>query len=193
MAAPVDALTLVLEADTQGFQQGMKRAQKSAKDLQEDQNALAFQNGVLLASLESLTSGLNGLVGGYSKTINAARDMNIINEQQYEGLLQTQKQMELLIGPVEMVISTFKIFNAVLLMNPIILIVMAIIALVVVLVLIEKETGIFIGTLRSMNDVFQAMIMDIKGIGDGLEGLTSKFEIFGDIGDKISGYVGSIT
>ena len=191
--ATADALTLVLEADPTNFEQGMGRAEQSADDFKQTQEQVAMQNLETMAAMEAVTSGLNGLVGGYSKTINAARDMNIINEQQYEGLLQTQKQMELLIGPVEMVISTFKIFNAVLLMNPIILIVMAIIALVVVLVLIEKETGIFIGTLRSMNDVFQAMIMDIKGIGDGLEGLTSKFEIFGDIGDKISGYVGSIT
>ena len=191
--AVADALTLVLEADPTNFEQGMGRAEQSADGFKESQEQVALQNLETMAALEQFTSGLNGLVGGYSKSINAAKDMNMVTEQQYEALLQTQKQMELLIGPIEMVISAVKIMNAVMLMNPVILIVVAIIALIVVLALIEKETGIFINALEKMNDAVKELVDWIQGLGDGLDGLVAKFDIIGDIGDRVSGYIGSIT
>ena len=191
--AVADALTLVLEADPTNFEQGMERAEQSADDFKDTQEQVELQNLETMAAMESLTSGLNGLVGGYSKSINAAKDMNIVTEEQYEALLQTQKQMELLIGPIEMVISSVKIMNAVMLMNPVILIVAAIIALIVVLALIEKETGIFINALEKMNYAVKDLVEWIQGLGDGLDGLVSKFDILGDIGDRVSGYIGSIT
>ena len=191
--AVADALTLVLEADPTNFEQGMGRAEQAADDFKDTQEEVALQNLETMAAMEALTSGLNGLVGGYSKSINAAKDMNIVTEEQYEALLQTQKQMELLIGPIEMVISAVKIMNAVMLMNPVILIVAAIIALIVVLVLIEKETGVFTDALGKMNDAVKELVDWIQGLADGLDGLVSKFDVIGDIGDKISGYVGSIT
>ena len=94
--AIADALSLVLEAETSNYENNIKKAEKSTKDLQKEQDSLAFQNSVTLASFEALTSGLNGIVGGYSKTINAAKDLNIVNEEQYESLLRSQKQLELL-------------------------------------------------------------------------------------------------
>mgnify|MGYP003146256420 FL=1 len=103
-----------------------------------------------MAAMEALTSGLNGLIGGYSKTINAARDLGMVNEAQYQQMIDMQKQFELLAGPLEMVISGFKLLNAVMLMNPVILIVVAIIALIAVLVIIEMKTGIFINSLEKM-------------------------------------------
>ena len=69
----------------------------------------------------------------------------------------------------------------------------ALIALIVVLGLIEKETGVFTDALGKMNDSVKELVDWIQGLADGLDGLVAKFDIIGDIGDKISGYVGSIT
>ena len=189
----VDALTLVLEADPTNFEQGMDRAEQSADEFKQTQEQVELQNLQTMAAMEALTSGLNGLIGGYSKTINAARDLGMVNEEQYQQMIDMQKQFELLAGPLEMVISGFKLLNAVMLMNPVILIVVAIIALIAVLVIIEMKTGIFINSLEKMNDAVKELVDWIQGLADGLDGLTAKFDILGDIGDRVSGYVGSIT
>ena len=189
----VDALNIVMEADTTNFQAGMRQAESSTADLRKEQDSAAFQAQVLMGAMEQLTSGLNGLVGGYSKSINAAKDLNMVNEEQYESLLKTQKQMELVIGPLELVISGFKIFNAVLLLNPIILVVAAIALLILGLTYLELKTGIITDSFRAMGDAIQGIIDYIEGLADGLDNLTSKFDVITDIGDRVSGYVGSIT
>tara|TARA_R100000458_G_scaffold11194_1_gene8916 strand:+ start:2117 stop:2695 length:579 start_codon:yes stop_codon:yes gene_type:complete len=191
--AVADALTLVLEADPTNFEQGMGKAEQAADDFKEKQEEVALQNLETMASLEAITSGLNGLVGGYSKGINAMRDMNYVSEEQYQSLLQLQKQMELVIGPIEMIISAVKIMNAVMLMNPIMLIVVAIIALVAVLIILEMKFGVITSSIQLANEAMKDFKEWIFGIGDGLDGLAAKFEIIGDIGDKLTGYVGSIT
>mgnify|MGYP003645735946 CR=1 FL=1 len=191
--AVADALQLVLEADVTNYEQGMEKAEQSTQDFKKEQDSAAFQNQVTLASLEAMTSGLNGLVGGYSKTINAAKDLNMVNEAQYESLLRSQKQLELLVGPLELVISGFKIFNAVLLMNPIILIVAGIAILILGLVYLEMKTQFASNAFKEMATTVRMMSVWVGGLSDGLDGLVSKFEIIGDIGDKLTGYVGSIT
>ena len=185
--ATADALTLVLEADPTNFEQGMGRAEQSADDFKQTQEQVAMQNLETMAAMEAVTSGLNGLVGGYSKSINAARDMNIVSEAQYETLLKTQKQMELLIGPIEMIISVTKIMNAVMLMNPIILIVIAVIALVAVLILLEMKFGVLTSAVESINDVFDAWKEKVDNIKDSIDGLLSKADAITDIGDRITG------
>ena len=188
-----DALSLVLEADTSNYETNMKKAEQETQDLRKEQDSLAFQNSVTLASFEALTSGLNGIVGGYSKTINAANDLNIVNEKQYESLLRSQKQLELLVGPLELVISGFKIFNAVLLMNPLILLAVAIVALVALLVYLEVTTGAVTETFTLMHQAILLMIRPVTDLQDAFEGLQTKFENLTNIGDRVSGYVGSIT
>jgi hypothetical protein len=170
----VDALNMVLQADASNFEQGMGKAENAADDFKEKQEEVALQNLETMAALEAVTSGLNGLVGGYSKSINAARDMNIVSEAQYESLLQTQKQMELLIGPIEMIISVTKIMNAVMLMNPMILIAVAIIALIAGLVLLEMKYGTLTKAVESMNDVFDKWKQTVSDIKDQIDGLLSR-------------------
>ena len=189
----VDALNIVMEADTTDFQAGMKQAESSTSSLRKEQDSAAFQAQVYMGALEQLTSGLNGLVGGYSKSINAAKDLNMVSEEQYESLLRTQKQMELIIGPLELVISGFKIFNAVLLLNPIMLVVAAIALLIIGLTFLELKTGVISDAFNSMGEAIKGIIDYIESLADGLDNLTSKFDVIGDIGDRVSGYVGSIT
>ena len=190
--AIADALSLVLEAETSNYENNIKRAEKETQGLRKEQDSLAFQNSVTLASFEALTSGLNGIVGGYSKTINAANDLNIVNEEQYESLLRSQKQLELLVGPLELVISGFKIFNAVLLMNPLILLAVAIIAIVALLVYLEVTTGAVTETFMLMNNAVIMMIQPFQDLSDMLDGLQTKFENLVNIGNRASGYIESI-
>ena len=190
--AIADALSLVLEAETSNYENNIKKAEKETQNLRKGQDSLAFQNSVTLASFEALTSGLNGIVGGYSKTINAAKDLNIVNEEQYESLLRSQKQLELLVGPLELVISGFKIFNAVLLMNPLILLAVTIIAVVALLVYLEVTTGAVTETFMLMNNAVIMMIQPFQDLSDLLDGLQTKFENLTNIGDRASGYLGSI-
>ena len=190
--AVADALSLVLEAETSNYENNIKRAEKETQGLRKEQDSLAFQNSVTLASFEALTSGLNGIVGGYSKTINAANDLNIVNEEQYESLLRSQKQLELLVGPLELVISGFKIFNAVLLMNPLILLAVAIIAIVALLVYLEVTTGAVTETFMLMNNAVIMMIQPFQDLSDMLDGLQTKFENLVNIGNRASGYIESI-
>ena len=188
-----DALSLVLEAETSNYENNIRKAEKETQDLRKEQDSLAFQNSVTLASFEALTSGLNGIVGGYSKTINAAKDLNMVNEEQYESLLRSQKQLELLVGPLELVISGFKIFNAVLLMNPLILLAVAIVALVALLVYLELKTGAVTETFTLLHRSIVLMVRPITDLQDAFDGLQQKFENLTNIGDRVSGYIGSIT
>lgn len=183
----VDALTLVLEADPSNFEQGMDRAEQSADEFKQTQENVELQNLQTMAALEGLTSGLNGLVGGYSKTINAAKDLGMVNERQYEDMLALQKQFELIAGPMEMVISGMKLMNAVMLMNPVILIVVAIIALIAVLIYLEIKFGVITNAVESMNDVFDAWKEKVDNIKDSIDGLLSKADAITDIGDRITG------
>jgi hypothetical protein len=183
----VDALNMVLQADASNFEQGMGKAENAADDFKEKQEQVAMQNLETMAALEAVTSGLNGLVGGYSKSINAARDMNIVSEAQYETLLQTQKQMELLIGPIEMIISVTKIMNAVMLMNPMILIAVAIIALIAGLVLLEMKYGTLTKAVEDMNEVFDKWKQTVSDIKDQIDGLLSRADGITDLGDRITG------
>ena len=164
-----------------------EKAEKAADDFKQEQEQVAMQNLETMAALEAVTSGLNGLVGGYSKSINAARDMNIVSEAQYESLLQTQKQMELLIGPIEMIISVTKIMNAVMLMNPMILITIAIIALIAGLILLEHKYGTLTKAVEDMNDVFDHWRGIISDVKDQIDGLLSRADGITDLGDRITG------
>ena len=86
--ATADALTLVLEADPTNFEDGMGRAEQSADDFKQTQEQVAMQNLETMAAMEAVTSGLNGLVGGYSKSINAMKDMMMGMHKKKKDVIQ---------------------------------------------------------------------------------------------------------
>jgi hypothetical protein len=59
-----------------------------------------------------------------------------------------------------------KVFNAVMAMNPIFLIVAAVVAIIAVLVILQKEFGLFDGVIRVVGDAFAAVWAAIKTVFD---------------------------
>ena len=77
--------------------------------------------------------------------------------------------------------------NAVMLMNPMILIAVAIIALIAGLVLLEMKFGTLTKAVESMNDVFDHWKSIISDVKDQIDGLLSRADGITDLGDRITG------
>ena len=86
--AVVDELGIVLEAYTRGLEEGLEKATKKTKEFEEQTEQSSLKTLESLAAQEALVSSLNQISGGYAKTITAAQELNIINEEQAKSYMQ---------------------------------------------------------------------------------------------------------
>ena len=80
--AVVEELGIILEADPTGLEEGLDRANQKTKEFEENQQAASLATLENIARQEALVSSLNQISGGYAKTVAAAQELNIINEEQ---------------------------------------------------------------------------------------------------------------
>ena len=221
MTVVVGELVSVLEADSSGAVDGFKKAGDATKEYEEKQRTASLATMEMLARQEALLSSLNQVTGGYGKMIGAAQKLNIVTEEQFVALEKSRAALEMAAGPIEIYIALKKAkvameakdnamtgastkatvkhtgamarLNAVYMANPLIFIAVLVVALVASLYLLEKRFGTITWMVNGLSKMFRKFKQDIDTVTASVTGLGDKMGVIGDIGDKITGYVGSIT
>ena len=206
--ATVDELMVVLDADPTGLEDGMNKAADATDDFTQQQQASSLATMENLARQEAMVSSLNQVTGGYGKMIGASQKLGLVNEEQFKKLEQSRAAMELIAGPMEIFIALKKLsvametadtsakganvaatntatastwgFNTALLANPIVLIVVAVIALVLVLVALEKKFGIVTMAVDGLTAYFKMWLGILEKVAGSMKGLTSSAAELGD-------------
>jgi len=221
MTVIVGELVSVLEADSSGLEEGFNKAGKATENYEEKQRTASLATMETLAKQEALLSSLNQVTGGYGKMIGAAQKLNLVTEEQFIALEKSRAAMEMAAGPIEIFIALKKAkvametsdtaatgastvatkkatgsmarLNAVMYANPLVFIIALVIAMVAALYLLEKRFGLVTKLVEKLGEGFDLWRQYIDGVVASLTGLGDKMGIIGDIGDKMTGYVGSIT
>ena len=203
----VDRLQIVLDADTGEYVRDMDDAEKATREFAEESEKATLQNIEMMVALEGLSGGLNQVVGGYSKSIASAQQLGIVNEQQYKTLEKFRYQMELVAGPMEVVIALNKLdastkillsqatatqsattkgatvsqwsLNTAMMASPIFIIGATIVALIVILYALEKKFGLVTKSVDALNDAFSK----------GADEVQRYIDLANDLGDSLIGAV----
>ena len=197
-------ISVVLEGNASSMTQATKKGSKSQKDLE---NATKNANIAMLAQLarfQAMTAAMNQTVGGLNKLAGGLEALGF--ERSAEAMRKFTKIMELIIGPMEIYLAykTLSIamsygdakakttdaaatgvlavaqgaLNAVMAMNPFILIAMAIVIVVLALIHLEKKFGIITKAVDALNDGLQALEELLLKIVRAAKGLISTFVKF---------------
>jgi len=219
--ATVQEVQVVMDADPSGLEDGMNRASDATDDFSQSQSAASLATMEQLARQEAMVSSLNQVIGGYGKMGGAAQKLGILNEEQFKQFEKSRAAMELLAGPMEIIIALKKLkiamtkaetsadvaldastkktttstwgFNTALLANPMVWIVVAIIAVIAALVYLEKKFKFVTQSVEIITDAFKELFDIIFGGVKVFTDLGGAMDAVGDIGDRITGFVGSIT
>ena len=206
--AVVDELGIVVEADTRGLEEGLEKATKKTKEFEEQTEQSSLKTLESLAAQEALVSSLNQISGGYAKTVTAAQELNIINEEQAKSYMQLRFAFELLAGPMEVFIAIQKIMTVVSLAdikakigqisvtgmlttaqkklnlamkaNPVAMIVMGVILLVLALIALEAKFGLVTKSVNMLKDGFEFLLEVINKVNDSMTGTVLKASELGD-------------
>ena len=219
--ATVQELNVVMDADPSGLENGMNRASDATDEFTQSQAEASLATMEQLARQEAMVSSLNQVIGGYSKMGGAAQKLGIINEEQFKQFEKSRAALELLAGPMEIMIALKKLniamtnaettatvagdgakksatastwgLNTALYANPMVLLVVAIIAVIGALYYLEKRFKFVTQSVEIIGDAFKDLFDMISGGVKVFTDLGGAMDAVGDIGDKITGFVGSIT
>ena len=109
----VEELGILLEADPTGLEEGLERANQKTKEFEEQQKLASLQMLENIAKQEAMVSSLNQISGGYAKTITAAQELNVVNEDQAKALMKARFAFELIAGPMEVFVAVQKLSTVV--------------------------------------------------------------------------------
>tara|TARA_R100001463_G_C3537306_1_gene222126 strand:+ start:569 stop:1234 length:666 start_codon:yes stop_codon:yes gene_type:complete len=221
MVTVVGELVAVLEADTADLEQGFDKAGAATDRYAQEQQAASLATMETLARQEALLGSMNQVIGGYGKMVGAAQKLNLVTEEQFQQLEKSRAALEMAAGPIEIYIALKKAkvameakdntmtgastkatvkhtgamarLNAVYMANPLIFIAVLVVALVASLYLLEKRFGTITWMVDGLAKMFRKFKEDIDSVSGSVTGLGDKMGIIGDIGDKMTGYIGSIT
>jgi len=203
-------INVVLEGDSGSLTRETNRGADSQKRLEEETQKANIAFLAQVARYQAMTAALNQTIGGLNKFAGGLEAIGF--EKTAEATRKLTKGLELIAGPAEIYLAyqTLQIalaqkdvaskgaqttatgiltaaqmkLNAVMAMNPFILIAVAIVVLVVALVALEKKFGLvtkivdgFNNSLESMEDHF----MKIVNLGKGVA------SVMGKIGNIASG------
>jgi hypothetical protein len=82
-----------------------RELQASLDDTKDSSNGLLSSQVEQLVVIQSLTSGVNQLTGGFYKAISGAEALGIINEEQARKAQETVRGLELLTGSLEALLA----------------------------------------------------------------------------------------
>ena len=221
MVTVVGELVAVLEADTADLEQGFNKASDATERFAQEQQAASLATMETLARQEALLGSMNQVIGGYGRMIGAAQKLNLVTEEQFQTLEKSRAALEMAAGPIEIYIALKKAkvalemrdtaattmstaatkqstgamarLNMVMMANPLIFIITLVVALVGSLYLLEKRFGSVTWIVEKLGEVFDEWSGKIDLVTASITGLGDKMGVIGDIGDKMTGYVGSIT
>ena len=204
----VEELGIVLEADPTGLEEGLDRANQKTKEFEENQQAASLATLENIARQEALVSSLNQISGGYAKTVAAAQELNIINEEQAKTANKVRFGFELIAGPLEVAIALQKLstltsladikakiaqssavtmaaaattkLNVAIAANPIGAIIIAVILLVLALVALEAKFGLVTRAVEGLKDGFEFLLDVINKVNDSMTGTASRAAELGD-------------
>ena len=221
MVTVVGELVTVLEADTSDLEDGFKKAGDATDKYTQEQQAASLATMETLARQEALLGSMNQVIGGYGKMGGALQKLGVLNEEQFQQFEKSRAAMELAAGPIEVYIAlkkakaaleykdatatktstaatitstgAMKKLNMVLRANPIIFIISLVIAFALALYSLEKRFGSITFVIEQMSKVFNKFKDDLDMLTASVTGLGDKMGVIGDIGDRLTGFVGSIT
>ena len=219
--ATVQEVQVVMDADPSGLEDGMNRASDATDEFSQSQAEASLATMEQLARQEAMVSSLNQVIGGYGKMGAAAQKLGIINEEQFKQFEKSRAALELIAGPMEIMIALKKLniamtkaettatvtqdgatksatastwgFNSALLANPLVLLVVAIIAIIAALVHLEKKFKFVTQTVEIMTEAFKTLFDVVFGGVRTFTDLGGAMDAIGDIGDRVTGFIGSIT
>ena len=201
-------VSVVLEGNSSSLTRETDRGSDSQKRLEKStQNAnIAFLAQV--ARYQAMTAALNQTIGGLNKLAGGLEEIGF--EKTAEGTRKFTKLLELVAGPAEIYLAYLTLsialgqkdiqtksgqtvatgvlatataaLNAVMALNPFILIAMAIIVLIGALILLEKKFGFITKSVDMLNAALDRMDELVTSLINGVGGLTSVFGRFTGIG-----------
>jgi len=201
-------LMVVLDADPTGLEDGLKSAGDATDDFTQQQQANSLAAMENLARQEAMVGSLNQVTGGYGKAIGASQKLGLVNEEQFAALEKSRAAMELIAGPLEVFIALKKFaaamettetaaktantgattaatastwgFNTALLANPVVWLVVALIALIVSLVQLERKFGMVSMAVDGLTNYFKMWLDILEKVMGSMKGLTSTAAELGD-------------
>ena len=206
--AVVEELGIVLEADPSGLEDGLNRATQKTREFEEQQKLASLQTLENIARQEALVSSLNQISGGYAKTITAAQELNMINEEQAKSLMKARFAFEIIAGPMEVFVAVQKLstvvsladvkakiaqssatimaanatkkLNLAMKANPIGAIIIGAMILVLALIALEAKFGLVTRAVEGLKDGFEFLLDVINKVNDSMTGTVSKAAELGD-------------
>tara|TARA_R100000995_G_C3482764_1_gene125076 strand:+ start:1809 stop:2564 length:756 start_codon:yes stop_codon:yes gene_type:complete len=193
----------------EGVEQSQKKLNKAIKEGQKPANDANVANISAMLALEGLTSGLNQMISARYKQIDADLAAGKLTQEQAEQKRKEIKQQEFLTGSLEQYIAIARlalatqalvtaargidvgatiaqikantVLNFVLKQNPIVRIVLIVLALAAAFYVLESRLGLLTTTFRLFSMAL-AEIRDIfMSIVDLIQGFTSGLRMAGDI------------
>ena len=206
--AVVEELGIILEADPTGLEEGLDRANQKTKEFEESQAAASLAMMESIAKQEAIVSSLNQISGGYAKTITAAQELNVVNEDQAKALMKARFAFELIAGPMEVFVAVQKLstvvsladvkakiaqssattmaaaattkLNLAIRANPIGAIITAVVILVLALIALEAKFGLVTRAVDGLKDGFEMLANLIDRVYGSLQGVTTAAAELGD-------------
>ena len=203
-------ISVVLEGNASSLSGATDKASKGQKKLKTSTTETNIAMLAQLARFQAVTAAMNQTVGGLNKmtgALEAAGAPKVLTE----NMSRLTKILEFIIGPMEiwlayktlsialsygdakakttdaaatgvLTAATAKL-NAVMKMNPFILVAVAIVVLVLALVYLEKKLGIITGAVDMLNSALDKMDAFLGKIRNGLAGVASGMQ---DVVDMIT-------
>tara|TARA_R100001015_G_C4609470_1_gene164754 strand:- start:434 stop:1108 length:675 start_codon:yes stop_codon:yes gene_type:complete len=206
--AVVEELGIILEADPTGLEEGLDRANQKTKEFEESQAAASLAMMESIAKQEAIVSSLNQISGGYAKTITAAQELNVVNEDQAKALMKARFAFELIAGPMEVFVAVQKLstvvsladvkakiaqssattmaaaattkLNLAIRANPIGAIITAVVILVLALIALEAKFGLVTKAVDGLKDGFEMLADLIDRVYGSIQGVTTAAAELGD-------------
>ena len=187
----------------------MGEAADSAEDLEEEFMKNSMMALAAMEGMEAYNTVLNQTTGMAAMAVSNLTELGVVNEEQAETFRKAQAAIELMIMPLEIYLmlqqfqhastmadvaakeaqagATGKVtastwgFNTALLANPIVLIIVAVVALVAALVALHMKFDLLNKALYFLDDLFNNIKNTVMGVIEGFDNLTQKAGILGTV------------
>ena len=199
-------ISVVLEGNATGLSNATNKGAESQRNLKKNTQAANIEFLAQVARYQAMTAALNQTIGGLNKFAGGLEAIGF--ERAAEGTRKFTKLLELIAGPAEIYLAYLTLsiamgkkdvatkgaqtaatgalatatayLNAVMLLNPFILIAVAIVVLVVALVALEKKFRVITKSVDMLNEALFRVDMFFGRIRDSIAGLVASMDAIGD-------------
>ena len=199
-------ISVVLEGKAGSLTSATDQGSESQKRLKKSTQAANIEFLAQIARYQAMTAALNQTIGGFNKFAGGLEAIGF--ERTAEATRTLTKGLELIAGPAEIYLAyqTLSIamgkkdvktkgsqtaatgvlatatgyLNAVMALNPFILIAVAIVVLILALVYLEKKFGLITKSIDMLNEALFKVDRFIRKISDGIGGLVASLDTVGD-------------